>query len=76
MTLDLVPLSIASEYYTADEMVQFRKRKKRKVKEKFKVDDLVPLGNENGERDHGSRQKPSLDEPGEEPMEIDVKPGK
>ncbi|XP_062523165.1 U4/U6.U5 tri-snRNP-associated protein 1-like isoform X2 [Corticium candelabrum] len=50
---------LASEYYTHEELVQFKKpKKKRKVMRKsLKVDDLVPL--EETGKDHGSRQKVS-----------------
>ena len=72
---------IASEYYTRDEMVQFKKRKRRKKKEKFKVEDLLPLVNDEESKDHGSRGKPiseTENEPseiGNESMEVDIKPG-
>ena len=75
IALDLPQLSVASEYYTEEEMVKFRKRKKRKRKEKFKVEDLVSLDNEGGGgdgRDHGSRQRDAISD---EPMETDIKPG-
>ena len=45
----MAPSKLASEYYTAEEMVHFKKpRKKKKVrkKEKFKVDDLLPLADD------------------------------
>ncbi|XP_062501213.1 U4/U6.U5 tri-snRNP-associated protein 1-like isoform X2 [Corticium candelabrum] len=50
---------LASEYYTHEELVQFKKpKKKRKVMRKsLRVDDLVPL--EETGKDHGSRQKVS-----------------
>ncbi len=61
VSLETGPSQVASEYYTSEEMVQFRKtKKKRKLrkKEKVKADDLLPLGNETapGMRDHGSRR--------------------
>ncbi|XP_019850472.1 PREDICTED: U4/U6.U5 tri-snRNP-associated protein 1-like [Amphimedon queenslandica] len=74
IALDLPQLSVASEYYTEEEMVKFRKRKKRKRKEKFKVEDLVSLDNEGGGgdgRDHGSRQRDAISD---EPMETNIKP--
>ena len=71
VTLELPQLNIASEYYTNEEMVQFRKRRKIKKKDKFKVEDLVAL--DDAGKDHGSRKK----EQQEEPMETDdIKPGK
>lgn len=75
ITLDIPELSLASEYYTSEEMVQFRKRKKRKKKEKFKVEDLVSLDSQESGRDHGSRHREN--EPMDEsvPMETDIKPG-
>ena len=75
VALDLPQLSVASEYYTEEEMVKFRKRKKRKRKEKFKVEDLVSLDTEGGGadgRDHGSRQREAVND---EPMDTDIKPG-
>ena len=56
---------MASEYYTAEEMVQFKRpKKKRKIrkKEKLKADDLLPLDSqestsaEAASKDHGSRR--------------------
>lgn len=74
VTLDLPQLNIASEYYTSEEMVQFRKRKKVKKKEKFKIDDLVALNDES--KDHGSRKKEPEVSMEEEPMETNaIKPG-
>ena len=78
---------IASEYYTSEEMVQFKKRKRRKKKDKFKSDNLLPLGNEEDTRDHGSRRRQHVTENendalenknesvDKESMEVDVKPG-
>ena len=44
------------EYYTEEEMVQFRKpRKKKKVRKRLKADDLIPLADERTSRDHASR---------------------
>ena len=74
IALDLPLPSVASEYYTAEEMVQFRKRKKRKRKEKFKVDDLVSLDSEGVSRDHGSRKRDTVIG-NDESMEVDIKPG-
>ena len=59
ISLEVAPARIASEYYTNEEMVQFKKPKKRKLrkKEKFKVDDLLPLSNDRKDsKDHGSRR--------------------
>lgn len=76
ITLDLPQLSLASEYYTTEEMVQFRKRKRRKKKDKFKVEDLVTLDSkEDRGPDHGSRQKEPTDSSLEVAMETDIKPG-
>lgn len=53
---------MASEYYTSEEMVQFKKvRKKKKLRkvEKVKADDLLPLGPEDTSRDHGARDRGS-----------------
>ena len=75
--LDLPKPVIASEYYTNEEMVQFKKRKKRKRKEKFKPDELLPLVNEEESKDHGSRKRIVPEESVSEvtEMEVDVKPG-
>ena len=47
VSLQLLPAVVASEYYTSEEMVAFRKtnKKKRKLrkKSKLKADDLLPL---------------------------------
>lgn len=90
--LEMPKAVIASEYYTSEEMVQFKKRKRRKKKEKFKVDDLLPLGNEEESKDHGSRKVEEVSEIKNgnqtvgmesrsefvevESMEVDVKPGR
>ncbi len=56
VSLAAAPSHIASEYYTSEEMVQFKRpKKKRKVRKKFKTDDLVPLGDERN-KDHSSRR--------------------
>ena len=50
------PSQIAREYFTSEEMVQFKKpKKKRKVRKKLKADDLLPLGEEESTKDHGRR---------------------
>ena len=64
VTLELAPAQVASEYYTAEEMVQFKRpKKKRKIrkKEKLKADDLMPLDSQESaggtaSKDHGSRR--------------------
>ncbi len=75
---------VASEYYTSDEMVQFKKRKRRKKKDKFQPDNLVPLGNEEETKDHGSRRRRVLENETsenkselveEEQMDVDVQSG-
>ncbi len=75
--LELPKPVIASEYYTNEEMVQFKKRKKRKRKEKFKPDELLPLVNEEESKDHGSRKRVVPQESVSEvtEMEVDVSPG-
>ena len=56
ISLQVAPSQVATEYYTAEEMVQFRKpRKKRKVRKRLKADDLLPLADEQTSKDHGSR---------------------
>ncbi|KAG8180023.1 hypothetical protein JTE90_026627 [Oedothorax gibbosus] len=58
MSLEMPELKIANEYYTAEDMVQFKKpKKRRKVKKAsmLKADDLLPEGQE--EMDFGSRRK-------------------
>ena len=58
VTLATGPSQIASEYYSTEEMVAFKKPKKRKKlrkKEKVKADDLMPLDAGDEKRDHGSR---------------------
>lgn len=61
ISLELAPAQVASEYYTAEEMVQFKRpKKKRKIrkKEKVKADDLLSLDPSSGgaSKDHGSRR--------------------
>ncbi|XP_023236916.1 U4/U6.U5 tri-snRNP-associated protein 1-like [Centruroides sculpturatus] len=60
VTLDLPALKIANEYYTTEEMVRFKKPKKkvRKVRKRelLKPEDLIPLPGENAGIDHGSRK--------------------
>ena len=53
------PSKVASEYFTSEEMVQFKKpKKKRKLrkKEKLKADDLLPLEAIVPSKDHTSRR--------------------
>ena len=60
----LFPVQVASEYYTAEEMVQFKRPKKRRKirkKEKVKADDLLSLESQErssggASKDHGSRR--------------------
>ena len=59
VTLEMAPARVASEYYTPEEMVQFKKPKKRRKVRKggtVKADDLIPLGKEDTSKDHGSRR--------------------
>ena len=63
VSLELAPAQVASEYYTAEEMVQFKRpKKKRKIrkKEKVKADDLLSLESQESSgatsKDHGSRR--------------------
>lgn len=60
VTLDLPVLKIANEYYTTEEMVRFKKPKKkvRKVRKRelLKPEDLIPLPGEGAGVDHGSRK--------------------
>ena len=63
VSLELAPAQVASEYYTAEEMVQFKRpKKKRKIrkKEKVKADDLLSLESlepsSGTHKDHGSRR--------------------
>uniref|UniRef100_A0A8C5N1L4 U4/U6.U5 tri-snRNP-associated protein 1 n=1 Tax=Leptobrachium leishanense TaxID=445787 RepID=A0A8C5N1L4_9ANUR len=61
-TLDLPGLKIASEYYTPDEMVSFKKTKCRvkKIRKKEKVvraEDLLFMGNRTSGNDYGSRTR-------------------
>ena len=41
LTLKQGPVQIASEYFTQDEMVQFRKLKRKKKVRRLKADDLL-----------------------------------
>jgi U4/U6.U5 tri-snRNP-associated protein 1 len=43
LTLEQAPAKIASEYFTKDEMVQFRKPKRKKKVRKLKADDLLGI---------------------------------
>ena len=64
ISLELAPAQVASEYYTAEEMVQFKRPKKRRKirkKEKVKADDLLSLESQEpssggASKDHGSRR--------------------
>ena len=54
------PAQLASEYYSTEEMVAFKKPKKKKKlrkKEKVKADDLLPLDSTDNKKDHGSRRR-------------------
>ncbi|CAI8042695.1 U4/U6.U5 tri-snRNP-associated protein 1 [Geodia barretti] len=64
LTLEKAPAKIASEYFTKDEMVQFRKPKRKKKVRKLKADDLLGISPDSDmldERDHGTRGKKSAD---------------
>ena len=76
ISLELTPSQIASEYFTTEEMVQFKKpggRKKRKLrkKEKFKVADLLVDTPASGTKDHGSRGKSDPERDEDEPMDVE-----
>ncbi len=54
------PAQVASEYFSTEEMVAFKKPKRRKKlrkKEKVKADDLLPLNSSEDKKDHGSRRR-------------------
>lgn len=53
LTLQQAPARVASEYYTKDEMVQFRRPKKKKKVRRLKADDLLGLSTE--KEDHDQR---------------------
>lgn len=58
ITLESGPLTLASEFYTAQEMDSFKKprKKKRRLKKKNLVDELVAMQSKSkGKQDHGSR---------------------
>ncbi|GAB6024338.1 hypothetical protein CHUAL_009507 [Chamberlinius hualienensis] len=60
LSLDLPALKVASEFYTEEEMVQFKKTKIRKVKKKkFRADDLLDMEQQTLKKasDLGSRSK-------------------
>lgn len=63
VTLEMPALKIASEYLTPDEMVMFKKpKKKRKVMRKrsgLKPEDIIPLPGQSAGKDHGSRNRKS-----------------
>ncbi|XP_063801205.1 U4/U6.U5 tri-snRNP-associated protein 1 [Pseudophryne corroboree] len=58
-TLELPGLKIASEYYTPDEMVSFKKTKRRvkKIRKKQTNDDLILVKPDTRENDFGSRSR-------------------
>lgn len=66
VSLDSKPLTVASEYYTAQEMDSFKKprKKKRRLKKKNVVDELVAMQSQK-KADHGSRKSRSEVEEGE-----------
>ncbi|GFY78125.1 hypothetical protein TNIN_62102 [Trichonephila inaurata madagascariensis] len=86
VTLDMPEMKIANEYYTAEDMVQFKKPKKRRKLKKpiLKADDLLP--DSEGSNDFGSRTRGRIREPdpGEEEVlkseiplideDVDMKP--
>ena len=43
LTLEQAPAKIASEYFTKDEMVQFKRPKRKKKVRRLKADDLLGL---------------------------------
>lgn len=43
LTLKQGPVQISNEYYTRDEMVQFKKPKKKKKVRRLKADDLLGM---------------------------------
>ena len=49
VTLQQRPVQIASEYFTKDEIVQFRKPKRKKKVRRLKADDLLGLSAEKDE---------------------------
>ncbi|XP_053693753.1 U4/U6.U5 tri-snRNP-associated protein 1 [Sabethes cyaneus] len=55
-SLDTVPLALASEYFNESELASFKKPKKkvRKIRQKLRADDLLPMAAEPG-HDLGSR---------------------
>jgi U4/U6.U5 tri-snRNP-associated protein 1 len=64
LTLEQTPAKVASEYFTADEMVQFRKPKRKKKVRRLKADDLLGMTAEKDDseqRDHGARKKKTDD---------------
>ncbi|KAG2469462.1 U4/U6.U5 tri-snRNP-associated protein 1 [Polypterus senegalus] len=82
-TLEMPSLTLASEYYTTDEMVSFKKTKRRvkKIRKKekpLKAEDLLPLGEEqrhdfgSRSRGRGRRRRDSEDEKLEEDDSEDV----
>ncbi|GCC21343.1 hypothetical protein chiPu_0019812 [Chiloscyllium punctatum] len=61
-TLDMPQLKLASEFYTEEEMVTFKKTKRRvkKIRKKetrLKADDLLVQGHESTVTDYGSRER-------------------
>lgn len=64
VSLDSIPLTLASEYYNEDELTKFKKPKKKvkKVRQKLKADDLLAIsGDHHPKRDFGSRRNRLLD---------------
>ena len=81
VSLELAPALAATEYYTTEEMVQFKRPKKRRKirkKEQLKADDIIPLPEELTDtslRDHGSRHTPkAAAKTSEEAMAIEPSP--
>ncbi|XP_067877746.1 U4/U6.U5 tri-snRNP-associated protein 1 [Heterodontus francisci] len=61
-TLDMPQMKVASEFYTEEEMVTFKKTKRRvkKIRKKentLKADDLLSHGHESAVTDYGSRER-------------------
>ena len=51
VTLEQRPVQVASEYFTKEEILQFRKPKKKKKIRRLKADDLLGLSEEKEEFD-------------------------
>uniref|UniRef100_A0A336LPB3 CSON000132 protein n=1 Tax=Culicoides sonorensis TaxID=179676 RepID=A0A336LPB3_CULSO len=59
VSLDKIPLTLASEYYNEEELTKFKKPKKKvkKLRQKLKADDLLAIsGDHNPSKDLGSRR--------------------